>query len=315
MKECQRENMEKQIKFLVLMNFIGFILMGCGGGKAQRAQSEIAQSDLQDLSSFNSLGAQQVDNQYNGRFSQIFGGQSGEDVRGFIQERLKYFLSKSDIVKVEPYPKYGTQFDRDELYLGFNFGTYLWLQGLSDKIIHSVTLADGQKIVVDQSRVGILVFGKNFSDHILPEGRQSLLIHEARHSDCNGGLTQTQISHLETQVSLYGVDHGTDRAISSKLFPSKCGHPHRLCQKGSYQGLPACDSHEWGSYSVQLVFLKAVLNTISQDPTSQRWQQVYSLWIDAKSRLEFEKHSWDAFSTMMLDTASHPELTSLGLQP
>lgn len=313
------------IKWVGLITLIGFNLLGCGGNnKAQRTQPEIARSDLEALSSFNSFGAQQIDSRYPNRFSQIFGGQSGANVRGFIDERVKYFLLESEIVNIEPQPKQRkssmstmatSSLKVDNIIVAYNFGWALWLQGLLDKTFYTLTLSSGQKVVADHSRVGILVFGEKYSEALTQVVRQSFLIHEARHSDCSGGVTQTHISDLERDMEIHGEEKGLFNALDLKRFPTECGHSHKLCQKGSYRGTPSCDRQRWGSYSIQLVFLDAVLSGMPEDPTSESWQALQAHRIDINSRLEFDDNRWDAYDNMMSDPKDHPDMNSLGLRP
>lgn len=307
------------LKFLWLIILMELIFAGCGSSKSPRRQADLAQSDLEAFGSFNSIGAEQIDHQYHNRFSQIFGGRSGENLRNFIHERLKHFIQEKDMLIIEPFPKRRLSVDQTNAQKKFivqasNIGTSFWIIGLLDNTFYTLTLPGGQKVVADHSRVGLVLLGEGYGEDKIQEIRQATLIHEARHSDCTGGVTQTQVSDLAFQIQL-NESEGLSKALESKLFPRACGHLHKICQRGDYRGFPACDSESWGAYGIELVFVNAVLNSIPRDPTDPKWQMLEMSRIDLKSRLEFEGHPWDAYETMMSDPLNHPDLTSQGLQP
>jgi hypothetical protein len=313
----------KPVRYLVcaLIGVIAIGAIGCGKDQAKDQKEgepkndpvALAQSDLQALNSFDVTGSLAYDRSSNNRFSQIFGGFSGQNVRNFIDERIKHYLRESDIVGLSPSYSVHTGWTqlpptpKDIIAGAANLGMQFWLQGLLDNTTFSLTLANGQNVPIASSRAGVMLFGPAYAEEIEMNGsklrlsvasRQSILVHEARHSDCNGGISQADISRARQAQSYAKFFDG--------LQARKCGHLHSLCRTGSLQGLPACDAETWGSYGIQAVFLEAALKNAQAGST--KWQVLNALVIDAKSRLEFDYH------VMIHSQTDHPDLTSSGLR-
>jgi hypothetical protein len=86
--------------------------------------------------------------------------------------------------------------------------------------------------------------------------RQAILVHEARHSDCTGGLTSRDVDFIKTLTSYQETE-----AEFKKL---ECGHLHSICREfNDYYGLAACDDRPWGAYAVGAVYLESVMNAYS----------------------------------------------------
>lgn len=323
-------------KFLAMSLAFALIIPGLGCGPStfldsfssdEFLQEGPARQDLAlaatDLEALKYFSARSMGPSLRGtnRFEQVFGGTSGTHVRQFVDERIKYFLSIDDLwtgtqsssgASQEKGQKPGwTRTDNAEqmqAYVGAaNYGVQVWLQSLINQAPATVILKSGRTIPVRSSRVGIMLIGpaynagmRNQMGSVVPfpqEYRQSILIHEARHSDCVGGVTQ------EDLVIARGA---TSYSEFMERFKSKrCGHLHSLCTEGDFQGLPACDSMLWGSYGIQALYLEAALK---QTPVgTEKYQLLLSTFMDTKSRLIFD------YDQDMIEGLEDPELNSLGL--
>lgn len=333
---------------IVLLIFSSLVSgMGCGGprssqsdtpssGEVGRSQADaktlvLVAEDLEALKSFSAQGLSQSNSGSRSRFVQVFGGYSGKNIRSFIDERIKYFISLDDLLPAgrsssgpssngkrgnsdqESGPTPGwTRIENSEKIkdniAASNFGFQLWLQSLIDRRPTAVVLKSRKLIPVTSSRVGIMLIGpayngitRNLDDSPVPfpqEYRQSMLIHEARHSDCVGGLTQEDL-RIAREASSYAE-------FSERFSSKKCGHLHALCMTGDFKGFPACDSMRWGSYGIQALYLEAALQ---ETPIgSEKWQVLLASFIDSKSRLFFD------YDEDMIQGLEDPELNSLGLR-
>jgi hypothetical protein len=84
-----------------------------------------------------------------------------------------------------------------------------------------------------------------------PEYRQAILVHEARHSDCTGGISQTDLQTLR--------DAQNDDVTNALVAHMHCGHLHVKCPAGhEYAGLQACDNEAWGAYTVGEMYYRGV---------------------------------------------------------
>jgi hypothetical protein len=257
------------------------------------------------------------------RFKQVFGGYSGENVRDFISQRIKYFISFDDLLLLNnSYIRQSDPASDNELnwthiknsenfknkVAASNLGIQLWLQSLIDQEPATITLKNWQRIPITSSRVGIMLIGPAYDASLTqPDGslvslpreyRQSLLVHEARHSDCVGGVTQHDLEGVR-KVSSYSE-------FLEKFNSKKCGHLHALCREGDYKDLPACDSMLWGSYGIQALYLEAALE--KEVVGSQKWQLLLTTFIDTRNRLQFD------YNLDMIQGLEDPDLNSLGLR-
>lgn len=78
-------------------------------------------------------------------------------------------------------------------------------------------------------------------------GRIGTLVHEARHSDCTGGVKTSSLNaYIKSYVKTTQV---------STEITGTCGHFHNICPPDSdYAGQLACDTHLWGSFAVGGMF-------------------------------------------------------------
>jgi hypothetical protein len=216
------------------------------------------------------LDAKAGENVYE-RFSEIFGGVKASDVYRYLDERIHY-LVKDDFTNTIKFKYNDWVNDPDEEKKlktqggqvgAANIGTQLWLQSAVDASPEATTFPlGGHAVVIDSSRTGVFILGDGYTTStgvpfvgIPAEVRQSIVVHEARHSDCTGGITEQSLKELRG----YRDYHETQ----AEFEQMSCGHLHAECPAGhSMAGLPACDSPRdiWGAYAVQAIFLESLVN-------------------------------------------------------
>lgn len=291
------------------------LALGACGKKEEKVPSPIVQlmrEDAAQLATTEPQGAKSFDGLRDGAFTKVFGGTSGAHVKAFFDERVHYFTDPATLdeqLDGHSFPFQGWMKEvsqekakrEGETKVGAtNYGTLLWLLGVINDVPLRVTI-DEQDIAIDSSRAGIIVGGEGYettgktregrSYPIPVTYRQSILLHEARHSDCSGGLTRADLAQARS-------------AKTSEDYPNRaCGHLHVTCPSTSdYAGIAACDKEPWGAYTVGAIFAEAT--TANYADGSIPWQ-VMRLWaIDQRSR--------SLVSDAMSGT---PDLSSRGLVP
>ena len=105
----------------------------------------------------------------------------------------------------------------------------------------------------------------------------SILVHEARHSDCESGLSDETVSKWKNSEDL--------KALSFAIAKEPCGHSHGLCKSSSVNsGKLVCDPDLKGAYAYQYVFNRAVVNACENCSFSEKLvMQIFAL--DAASKL------------------------------
>jgi hypothetical protein len=216
-------------------------------------------------------------------FDKIFGGTDHESVLRYLGERVHYLLSRKTNLDSRVAPLAGAvnpapMAAKDKVYtIALNIGTALWLgsEGSPQPLGFNF---DGQQIPLDHSRVGIIQLGNGYS---LTKGllrkpwlptidRVSTIVHEARHSDCTGGISKADVANL-SQGTL-PEDHS-------------CGHMHVVCPAGHpLAGYMACDGQAWGAYAVQGVY-EVILSQDCTTCTEAEKQAALAGASDALSRV------------------------------
>jgi hypothetical protein len=134
--------------------------------------------------------------------------------------------------------------------MALNIGTALWFEALAQSP-KKLGFRIGDSVVpLETSRVGIIQMGQGYTlkkngHYAFPElARISTIVHEARHSDCTGGMSRADL----------------ERVIAGDMPVSHaCGHLHEVCPEGhEYAGYYACDNEAWGAYSVEGVYAAAI---------------------------------------------------------
>jgi hypothetical protein len=186
---------------------------------------------------------------------QTFGGENLDAVAGFLNERIQYVLSSS--TRVEDHVAMGRLKSLAVSMTGArNVGTSLFLESTILFLRSGAMLGfknfEGVTEAVTSPRVGIMQLGELYKHPELIGNadasleRMGILIHEARHSDCTGGLSQGDLDLLQ----------------SGRLpINNSCGHSHVKCQSGSLAGLYACENHAWGAYYTGAMFDGAIAKT------------------------------------------------------
>lgn len=197
-------------------------------------------------------------------FAKIFKGTGSASVLRYIDERVNLFVSEgmaiekklrylnSDAYFPSGFGSEGSTPPSDDkpLTVATNIGAHIWI--LSQKENRRIGyLSENGSVPVNSTRVGIVQLGKaytqlhngtNIIDQIY---RSTVLVHEARHSDCTGGFTS------DPEVVL--ADDNTPAKEKA------CAHRHVTCPSWhSYAGTAACDLHPWGAYAVGGVFASEV---------------------------------------------------------
>jgi hypothetical protein len=183
-------------------------------------------------------------------FAKIFGSPDNSGVMRYLSERVHYILPRA--AKLDSRLSHSTF----RVYtLALNVGTMLWFEAMGDSP-KPYSLRVGQTLVpIQSSRVGIIQLGEGYTLKdaspalTSPILRIATLIHEARHSDCTGGISSSDLEKLLT---------GDDPDKSN------CGHLHVRCPEGHrYDGVYACDDEAWGAYSVEATYLTGIIKKCS----------------------------------------------------
>lgn len=273
---------------LVLFSTISSLLLsscaggGGGGGNSDPALTDpqvLAQNDLQALTLQDSSQVSSYNASKNNVFSKVFGGTSGYALRSYMDQRLKHYLSQSQfdsLVKTidssalkapdystngEPQPEKPKDFETN----ASNNGALLFLMGAINKTVIRANW-QGSELVFDSPRVGLMVTGPGYKSHVkLRDGkwieipssyRQKTLVHEARHSDCTGGMTKDALDSITNAKTAY--------EFNNALKKTNCAHLHSACPSyHELSGIPACDDKAWGPYAVDAIFSAARATTTS----------------------------------------------------
>lgn len=217
----------------------------------------------------------QVSNQ---TLEQALGGNAGSDIKKYLNERVKFIsgqwlLDEAEKSTITPLNVFGA--DNKSGVVASNLGIALWLHSMANFSGPGKVTLQGKEFKLNSGRVGIIVLGDAFN---IP-GREDFnrlltLLHEARHSDCTTGLDETDLSLIQT---------GNITGLQAKN-PS-CGHLHEDCPAGhDLEGVPACDSHAWGAYSMSWVFAQNFLDRC--DGCTELEKETLSIAVkDARTRL------------------------------
>ncbi|MBI2606408.1 MAG: hypothetical protein HYW49_10040 [Deltaproteobacteria bacterium] len=187
-------------------------------------------------------------------FAHVFGGTSASNVIDFLDARINYIIPQS--ADLEARLRMGTIYKSlgdesgaskpaEAFTMATNIGMVLWLEREANRP-HEIRFTFGDAMIpLDSSRIGIVQLGEGYTNPKFElVARTGTLVHEARHSDCTGGLTKADIARLKQGE-----------------LPEKrtCGHMHVTCPaKHAMHGLAACDDHMWGAYAVGAMYENAL---------------------------------------------------------
>lgn len=171
------------------------------------------------------------------------------------------------------------------LTLATNLSAPLWFAHVQRPTASSSIRFNGQSIAVRSARLGAIrleapYFALAGTGRYTPLYRVATLVHEARHSDCPGGLDAEDV-----------------RRIRSHAYPANraCGHAHSACpatiplpsggfEPHPYAGALACDAVPWGAYAVQAAFALGFARDC-RDCTEAERQEMQMLAIDSMLRV------------------------------
>ncbi len=268
---------------------VGAALAGCGGDEndadlhseafpAIELDSEITDTERQSLeSALDALGSLGIEGQNTKWFPEIFGGTGSSDVANYFDERIHFFLSsKTDVAERVRINGDGIESDpvvpKEPRIGAINWGAVLWLFAKAAEPDTLTFEINGDAQDVPSTRVGIMQLGPMFGSFELVE-RTGIFVHEARHSDCTGGLHSSDLAAIRAGAAPANLE---------------CGHLHVDCPQGhELAGLPGCDGDPWGAYTVQWVYAASIV--LGCPSCSETERQVATIAaIDSSSRLVFD---------------------------
>lgn len=207
-------------------------------------------------------------------FSQAFGGNNSSNVVNYFERRVNYALSGSTSIDsriISGGPAAILPGFQAAETVALNAGMALWLESAVTGSEFTSLLINDRSVRVNSSRVGIMQFGTGFT-RIRPIEQVNTLVHEARHSDCTGGLRSRDIESWRA-----------GRIPDNK----SCGHVHTFCPSGDFAGELACDSQPWGAYAVGGIHSLAVARSCTNCSAEQKAVALATA-IDSFSRLLYD---------------------------
>lgn len=212
-------------------------------------------------------------------FNKIFGSSGSSGIFDYLSARIHFLNAATDI--------------KDQNAVGaINIGLDIWLWNLKFGDPSAISQMGSFHGPIESPRVGVIELGKTFN------GRNdaniylmSALIHEARHSDCSGGIHPADLAALKAD---------------SNAFNPRCGYQHVYSPGERQVGLKAYDEVAWGGYAVETVFLKSVMRCLN---CSDDDRQMATLLFD-----QTKPHVLH-YDEMMSGKLGQPDMTSQGLLP
>lgn len=278
------------MRLISILMFVvyGSVLMGCGlgGGASLIAPAKRASSangiQLDPALSANEaskvandierIGSMSMDGSGIKFFSDIFGGNDASSVTRYLQERVRWILSSQmDLDRAMVPISRGGSGDSKPQVVATNIGAAMWFETMSHGLPPTGLQVGNQVVEVRSTRAGVIQLGDAYSSEKAPAMlRASTLIHEARHSDCTGGVSRQDLDLLKA---------------GGEPVHRECGHMHVICPPGHpYAGYPACDDHAWGAYAVESDFVVAVAKSCGNCSTEDR-NTALVVFVDASSRV------------------------------
>jgi hypothetical protein len=176
-----------------------------------------------------------------GYFFKTFSSNGALNIMKFIDDRIGYIIGVDTSIDSRfSYTSDTGNGGGKAVTIATNIGMAVWLDTIAQKRPIQFFI-NNTSVPVNDPRVGIIRLGEGYTNYdgegtpMNTVARSTVLIHEARHSDCTGGLSQKDVQNL----------------VLDKLPENRsCGHLHTICESGDYEGLAACDGREWGSYAI-----------------------------------------------------------------
>lgn len=245
-------------------------------------------------------------------FQKTFGGTNASRVYSYLDERINYFIPwTADITgSVWPAAYFPPPMEvRDSngkviaALAAYNLSADLFFVNMRYWYDFSTvySLTPFQRLNLDNMRVGLIEIGPRYFERINPAQpnqkmptsrieRMAFLVHEARHSDCTGGLNDQDLDRVRAK-----------RPIENQL----CGYAHVKCPAGhKYEGVEACEDMKWGAYAVESLFLSALINSCANCTAAEK-AEAQILFEDRKSRVL----NWDQLTS---GQRGNPDMSSGG---
>jgi len=219
-------------------------------------------------------------------FTKLFGGNSMAVLK-YLNQRMHYFIY-DDGAAIKIQREVYTDQERDPVsatMLALNLGTLYWIEVLAGK--GTSFSFDGTSVPITSSRVGLIGFGDaHFNE--APISRLSTLVHEARHSDCSGGLKTVVVTKIKAaNLQADRVSAVADANPNCMYLHVRCpttwtladGTPHPLA------GKIACDGNEYGPYFVEAAYTSLIANGKCTNCSEEEKQVAKISMMDSLSRV------------------------------
>jgi hypothetical protein len=252
-------------------------------------------SDVAAFANIDSAAVATFDSAHNQLFSKMFGGTDASSVEQYYNARIHYAFSDTDLKGALLYgmqntytgwyadPTASAPDPSQHFVLGaLNYGTGWWIEATLENSEATLVMGD-QTIPIDSTRTGVMLFGAGYvptettssgkTINVPVVYRQSILIHEARHSDCTGGLPESEIEIMRSAQS--------EEDFLKQIPLPHCGHTHITCASGTYQGIAACDAERYGAYKIGAEYEESQIDSASDEITKKFLQMTA---IDFESR-------------------------------
>ncbi|MEY2987315.1 MAG: hypothetical protein RJB13_836 [Pseudomonadota bacterium] len=208
-----------------------------------------------------------------------FGSNSGSGILAYLDERIGHILGPEATIDSRFSYTANTSADESKaVTIATNIGMAVWLETIAQRRNISF-FTNNSAIAVNDPRIGIIKLGRAYSVFDEASGRPlntvartSVLVHEARHSDCTGGLSNSDFLNL---------------AAGELPENRSCGHLHTICKSGDYKGLAACDGREWGAYALGWLFAQQLSQNCESCNEAMK-QTAMAVSIDSLSRIPTE---------------------------
>ena len=242
---------------------------------ASEALRKLAQSDHDQLSTLSFANQVAAKSEMGQSAKTFFGGLTGTDFQKYLDTRIRYFLTQDEAEHLSspdlpanllPAMDTANGGSAKAEVLASNLGGALWANALANGYPNGHLNFRNTAVALNDPRVGLMLIGEGYHDSLtLDNGetvpipsvfRQAVLLHEARHSDCTGGIPPADLEVLRTSLS--------GKELVRKLKNMDCLHRHSFCPKGhDYEGLAACDPNAWGAYTAGAMFTALSLQSVS----------------------------------------------------
>jgi hypothetical protein len=223
-------------------------------------QNELAHADERAEKIFDTKNGGTILSYLNARLHYFMPNSGDEDLytRCTLPRKLRYedflFNSGSESLGINTFKKE----EKGEMGAA-NMGAAVWLLAVVNDLSVSCRVG-ATEFPINGTRTGLMMFGPGYKEKekligplkmkLPPEYRQSILVHEARHSDCPTGLTEDDLEVARNSHNMKEFDR--------EFKGRRCGHVHTFCPAGhALEGEAACDDVPYGAYYFGAVYSAA----------------------------------------------------------